>query len=218
MDRIKILSDLCRCYFHHWTCRLEEEIRTSEPRRFEIRFFGIMSILVATLILMYGTTFRGDPEITQILLIATMMLTIGITFGALMTGLRFKFWDMEIIETLLWTGASFGGILVVNQLVPIQFDVTGISPRLLGVLVGVSEELFFRVWLCGVASKFNQWGAILGSSAVWSAYHIARYGGSFNVLFLIFVAGCMLGWIYLNTKVADGVIFAHALVNWFALA
>lgn len=187
-------------------------------RGFQIRFFGIISILVATIVLMYGTTFRGDSEVVSILLTSVTMLTIGLTFGVLMTGVQFKFFDMRIVETILWTGMSFGGILLVNRLVPIRFDVTsGISEKWLGVLLGVAEELFFRVWICGFASKFSHWGAIVGSSAIWSAYHIARYGGSLNTLLLIFVVGCLLGWIYLKSKVADGVIFGHALVNYFAI-
>lgn len=126
---------------------------------------------------------------------------------------------MRIYESIMWGGASFAMILVLQRLIPITFETTApISPRLLGVLVGVGEECFFRVFLCGVGSKFSQWGGIIGSSAIWSAYHINRYGGNLNILLIIFLVGCALGWIYLQTKVADGVIFGHALVNFVALA
>lgn len=172
---------------------------------------------MATLILMYGATFRGDETVRGILLTSVMFLSIGLTFGTLMTGITFKFWDMRVYETLLWVAMSFGAIYIVNRLVPIQYVVTSpVSLRWLNVLQGVSEECFFRVWICGVASKFSTWGAIIGSSAIWSAYHIARYGGNLNVLLVVFCAGCILGWVYLESRFADGVIFAHALVNFIS--
>lgn len=172
---------------------------------------------MATVILMYGATFRGDEAVRGILLTSVMFLSVGLSFGALMTGIRFKFWDMRVYETILWTGMSFGAIFIVNRLVPIHFVVTSpISIKWLNVLLGVAEECFFRVWICGVASRYSTWGAIIGSSAIWSAYHIAHYGGNFNVLFIVFIAGCILGWIYLQTRFADGVILAHALVNYVA--
>jgi len=192
--------------------------RGNEQRGFELRFFGIIAVIGATVVLMYGATFRYDPEVVSILLTATVMLVIGLTFGVLMTGVKFKFRDMSILEPLLWGSMSFGLILLVNRLIPIQFNVTSpISAKYLGVLVGVSEELFFRVFLCGVGSMFNKWGGILGSSLIWSSYHIYRYGGSIETLFLIGVVGCILGWIYLTSKLGDGVIFAHALVNYVAI-
>lgn len=193
----------------------------SERRGFQIRFFGILSIIVAVLVLMYGATFRGDPEVSAILLTATVMLGIGLTFGVLMTGITFKFWDMSVVETLLWTGASFGMILVLQRIVPLTFEVTApISPRLLGVLVGVAEECFFRVFLCGVGYKLSnsELGASIGSGASWSAYHIPRYGDDPKILFIIFLVGCGLGYIYLKTRLADGVIFGHALVNYVAMS
>jgi len=192
----------------------------SERRGFQIRFFGILSILVAVLVLMYGATFRGDPEVSSILLTATVMLGIGLTFGVLMTGTTFKFRDMRVVETLLWTGASFGMILLLQRIVPLTFEITApISPRLLGVLVGVAEECFFRVFLCGVGSIMaGDIGGIIGSSAGWSAYHIPRYGDNLTILFIIFLVGCGLGLIYLKTKFADGVIFGHALVNYVAMS
>lgn len=177
-----------------------------------------MSILVATLVLVYGATYREDPVVAGTLLTGAFILTIGLTFGILMTGVEIRFMDMRMFETILWTSASFGCLYIVNQVVPIQFNVTSeISPRLLGVLVGVAEECFFRVWICGVASKFSETGAIVGSSMVWSGYHVARYGGQPQILILVFLCGLVLGWIYLKSRLGDGVIFAHALVNFIAV-
>ncbi|MBA7496191.1 hypothetical protein ES702_06789 [subsurface metagenome] len=122
---------------------------------------------------------------------------------------------MRIYETILWAGMSVCAIYIVHRFVPLELIVTSpISIKWLNVLQGVSEECFFRVWLCGVASRYSNFGAIVGSSAIWSAYHIARYGGSLSVLLILFCAGCILGWIYVNTRFADGVIFGHALHNY----
>lgn len=111
-------------------------------------------------------------------------------------------------------------IFFVNQLVPLRFDLATVDPRFFGVLIGVAEECFFRLFLCGVFFRMtdNVLLSIGVSSGVWSAYHIARYGGNFNILFVIFLSGCVLGLTFLYTRSADGPIFAHAVVNYIALA
>lgn len=188
-------------------------------RGFEIRFFGILTIILATVVLMYATTFRGDPEVTLTLILAVIFLVVGLTFGSLMTGIKFKFMDISIVPTLLSASISYGIMLIVNRFVPFQISVTSlISVQWLGVLVGIAEECFFRVWLCGIGSYFSEWGAIIGSSAIWSAYHIGRYGGgNWNFYPIIFLCGLGLGWTYLTFRIADGIFLSHGFWNYNAL-
>jgi membrane protease YdiL (CAAX protease family) len=182
---------------------------------------GTLAIVGALLIFLWILTFQV-ADLMYAIVTASFFLIGGLALGVSLVGVNFRlFFTKDIIPTIMLTGANVLVILFVNQLVPIRFDLTVINPQLFGVLVGVAEECFFRLFLCGFFYRIthNQWLAIGVSAVIWSGYHIARYGGQgAGVFILITISGFMLGATYLLTRNADAPIFAHALVNFIALA
>lgn len=186
---------------------------------FVIGFFGFMAIVSAFLILLFVSTF-GEQIPT--LLTAVVLMLVGLFMSFITSGIKFEpLSAKQFFKTLMWTAMSFVAMLIVNKYVPFTIELSiPLSARYFGVLMGVAEECFFRVWLCGmiyrmgIGGKYNPFIAIGASSLVWSIYHISRYGGSFNILMLIFFCGCILGASFIYSKQADSSILSHALVNW----
>lgn len=177
-----------------------------------------MAITSAIIILLYATTFK---EATTILLTAVTMLIVGLFMAFVTVGIQFQpFNTKQFFQTFLWTAMSFGAMLILNRYVPfkLQTDVA-LPEKYFAVLMGVVEECFFRVWICGMIYRMLQsaWIAIGASSLIWSVYHISRYGGSFNILLLIFMCGCVLGASLIYSRNADSCIIAHGCVNWIAI-
>jgi hypothetical protein len=182
-----------------------------------VGFLGSMAILSAVVIFLWGATFQTSNQWT--FLVAIIMLIAGLSLASLMVNLRFLgFAPQLFIETLLWTVVSCILIWIVNTTVPISFEVTPFSEQTFAVLMGVGEECFFRLFLCTFIKKFtgSQLLAIMASSVIWSLYHVARYGGNTGALFIVFMAGLVLGAVFFISKMGDGVIFAHGTINYIA--
>jgi len=178
-----------------------------------------MAIVLSLLIFMYHTTLEAEGS--NIVLSAVILLVVGLLFAWVMVGVKFEPFQLRtMVESLLWTAMSAVAIWMVNRYVPFTLDVGFVSTRLFSVLMGVAEESFFRLFLTTFMYKVTKlsWLAIGISSATWTIYHIGRYGGDINAFFVIFMAGLVLGFVMLYSKMADGVIFAHALVNYIATA
>jgi len=209
---------------HHCSCALfllEEEVRaisTGTSKPYKIGFLGTMALVGAVLIFMFLSTFPSEHSNT--LFGAVLMGVIGIAFAFIMVGLKVEpFQFADLVESVIWTGVSVGAIWIINATVPFNLDVAPLSSRLFSILMGVFEEAFFRVWLCTFIDKVTKqaWLAIIVSSGIWSVYHLQRYGGAgLGTFLVIFMAGCILGWVMLTSKMGDGVIFGHALVNFLA--
>jgi len=166
---------------------------------------------------MYATTF--NPENVNAFYVMVLLLIGGISLGVGMVGLRFEAFDTKrLFETVLWALLSFTMIFIVNRAVPVRIGISPVGETMFAILAGVAEECFFRLWLCTVTFKFTKSMviAILVSSLSWTVYHIQRYGGNWNVLLIIFGAGCVQGWIMLQSQMGDGPIFGHMLVNAIA--
>jgi len=194
----------------------------AQPKRepFTLGLFGTLSIIGALLIFLWLLTFQA-PEMLASLTTASFFLIGGLSLSFIMSGVKFEPFSMiRFSQTAIVTMLNVAVIFYVNTLVPISFEFATINPQLFGVLVGVAEECFFRLFLCGMFYRVSRSFiiAVVGSSIVWAGYHIARYGGNFNILFTIFLCGCVLGSTFLYTKSADGSIFGHAVVNYIALA
>jgi len=169
------------------------------------------------LIFMYASTFQ--PETINLLTAGVLLLVIGLVFGILMVGIAFKPFSFErLFESIIWTGLAFGIIYIVNKQVPFTLGVQVLNVRWYAVLMGVSEECFFRLFLTGFVYRISHSKllAIVLGAWVWTIYHMARYGGDTGALLVVLLAGFALGWVFLESKMGDGVIFAHALVNFIA--
>lgn len=191
---------------------------SESKRAYKIGFLGTIALAGAIIIFMYAGTFPSEHIWT--VYGAVLMTVIGLAFAYMMVGVKFEFFQFrDLAESIIWTAISVVAIWIVNKTVPFSLDVAPLSERLFSILMGVAEESFFRIWLCTFIDKYTRqsWLAIGVSSAVWSIYHINRYGGSgIGTFFVIFIAGCLLGWVLLASKRGDGVIFAHAVVNYLA--
>ena len=188
---------------------------SQSERPYRIGFLGTIALVGAVLVFMYAGTFQTDQ---WLIVQAVLFCAIGILFACVMVGVKFEPFQMrDLVESIVWTAVSFCAIWVINHTVPFRLEVAPISERLFSVLMGVAEESFFRVFLCTFIFKFTRqgWLAIGVSSAVWAIYHLERYGGwGMGAFVVIFLAGCVLGWVMLYSKMGDGVIFAHGAVNF----
>ena len=187
---------------------------------FTLGLFGFLTIVGALLIFLWISTFQ-IPELLYPLMTASFFLIGGLALSLALSRLqvtpfRLSNFLMSIVSMVL----NVVVIMYVNQLIPMRFEMAVVSPRLMGVLVGVAEECFFRLFLCLTLYRFtgNLIIAVGVSSAVWATYHIARYGAAVNVWLILFICGCVLGGTLLYTRSADGSVFGHAVVNYIALA
>lgn len=188
-------------------------------KNYVIGFFGNIAIGTAILIFGYGLTFR-DPDLTNQLLIALALLTTGLLMSFITVGFKWEGFSFKaMMPILLWTSLDMLAIFTVNRLIPFQMEISGLTPKLFAVLMGVAEECFFRLWLCPWMHKLTgeSWLAILVSSSAWSVYHIKRYGANFNLLAIVFLCGCVLGASIIYSKRLDPSVFAHGGVNFIAV-
>jgi len=188
--------------------------------QFNLGLFGTFAIVGALLIFLWLLTFQA-PEVLPSLVTASFFLIGGLSLSFVMVGVKLQPFSMgNFMNVVLASILNVVVIFYVNTLVPISFEFAVIDPQLFGVLMGVAEECFFRLFLCGLFFRFtrNFFISVVASSAVWTAYHIARYGGSVNALLVVFACGCILGATFLYLKTADASVFGHAVVNYIALA
>jgi membrane protease YdiL (CAAX protease family) len=186
----------------------------SQAKPYVVGFLGNIAVAFAILVFMYATTF--NPENVNAFYVMVMLLIGGISLAVAMVGVRFETFNSKyFFETVLWSVLSFTMIFIVNRTVPVRIGISPVGETLFAILAGVSEECFFRLWLCTAAFKFTRSTliAIIVSSLSWTIYHIGRYGGNWSVLLIIFGAGCVQGWIMLASRMGDGPIFGHMLVN-----
>lgn len=191
---------------------------TPQQKPFTIEFLGTMAIITALMIFMYASTFQ--PETINLLTSGVLLLVIGLTFGVLMVGVALKPFSFDrFLESLIWSCLAFAIIYFVNRNVPFTLGVQVLNARWYAVLMGVAEESFFRVFLTGFLWRIthSNFFAIVIGSFVWTIYHMARYGGDMGALFIVLISGFALGWVFLTSKMADPVIFAHGLVNFVAM-
>ena len=190
---------------------------TPQQKPFTLEFLGAMAIVTALLIFMYASTFQ--PKTTELLTAGVLFLMIGVTFGVLMVGVQFKPFSFErFFVSILWTALAVGIMYIVNRQVPFTVGPEVLSPRWYAVLMGVAEECFFRLFLTGFIYRIShsKFLAIVMGSSIWTTYHMARYGGDTGALLVVLLCGFALGWVFLESKIADGVIFAHGFVNFIA--
>lgn len=133
--------------------------------------------------------------------------------------------------SLLWVGAAciamiavFDGVafLLGRPLVApfmVEAYVNCAVPALLWLALVVAapvvEEVLFRSFLLqGLKdSAIRSWGAVILSSIAWTSLHA---GYDLYALATIFVAGLLLGFIWLRTRSVWLCIFMHALMNLIA--
>ena len=185
-----------------------------------IGFLGSIAIAAAFLMLMYALTFPIESKDSFVYM--ALLGVVGLAAGFAMVGFQLQPLDFKrFTQTIMWSGVSFCLIYLVNRMVPVHIDIAmPYGETMFSVLAGVAEELFFRVWLCTFIHKITHmmWLSAAVSGGVWALYHINRYGGSMNTLIMIGIVGFIQGFILLYSRMADGPIFGHMLVNYIATA
>lgn len=183
-------------------------------------FISVNLIIVAVVVYLYASTFTGSPAATRSLT-AVVILIAGLVMAFLVGKLQpdFKLSRKEWTNIVTWTAVSMGAIMAVNLIVKLKFDVTPIDNRLFSVLIGVSEEMFFRVFLTSwlVLLTGRLWGIVLGSS-VFTVYHFSVYSAMPSALLIIFSSGLIIGYAFVESRRASVPMLAHALINMLSVA
>lgn len=181
-------------------------------------FISWMMIVTALSIFLFTATYLEAPIALQGMF-AVIMLLAGISLGFILNGFKTdpSISSSEMFSMLLHTGLAIGAVILVNSVVQIYFAVEPMDQGLFSVLIGVSEECFFRLFLCTwLVRVTNVFIGSITSSAVWAIYHLNRYGGQWEVFWIIWLSGIVLSFILISSKRAGPVLLAHGLVNWIA--
>jgi len=101
--------------------------------------------------------------------------------------------------TMLGFAAIFGIGIVSPQVEKLPFlaqvDLTVTQAVMFASLIAIAEEQFFRGFLTNYLSKKSIFLGILGSAAVFAAFHLAVYGQSMAALFYVLASGVLLAWL-----------------------
>jgi len=96
----------------------------------------------------------------------------------------------------------------------VTIELTGIDAILYSVLMAVSEEQFFRGAITNfLLSMFPAPMAIMGSSAIFTAYHLAVYGTEIASMIYVFIGGLVLTWVAWRSERLSPSILAHCCNN-----
>jgi len=192
---------------------------SGQRKPYTVSLFGQIALAGAILVYLFSTTF--DPSSFNAFITMLAILIAGILLSAVMVGIRFiPFNTKSLLSDLLSTGIAFVSVYVINNVLPESLSTltnsTGspIGPISFGILSGVAEGWFFHLWLVAWLSDLaTPFVGIPASALCWAVFHIARYGGDMNMIWIIFVAGLPLGALTIYFRSNDGPVFGHMLVN-----
>lgn len=176
---------------------------------------SVSLIVLALTIFIYASTYL-ESEAYRASVVAVVLMVSGLVLAILLCGVKIdlKLSIRELSATLDWTIIAVGAILIVNRVAPFTLNVSPIPSNVFAVLMAVSEEVFIRVFLCTwFTMMVGKWLGIFASSMVWMVFHFFTYGSSLRALMIVFGAGCLLGYTYIQSRRASTVILPHALIN-----
>jgi len=186
-------------------------------QKYTVSFFGTIALIGAALLYLFSTTF--DPPTVAHFFTMILILVIGIVLAVVLVGVRFIGFSLKsLVQDAVATIASFFSLYLVNRVIPAEIGISPLGETAFGILAGVAEEWFFRLFLCAWIFKVTKspFLAIPASSLVWALFHLARYGGNMNLILIVFMAGLPLGIFTLYFRSADGPTFGHMIVNALA--
>jgi hypothetical protein len=188
--------------------------KNSPNQKYTVSFFSQVALVGASMLYLYSTTF--DPAQVSHFFTMILILVMGIVLAVTMVGVKFVGFNAKTLLTdAIATTVCVVSIVMVNRLVNINLGISPIGELAFGILAGVAEEWFFRLFLCAWVYKVTRsmLVAVPVSAMVWAVFHIARYGASMDTLWLVFFAGLPLGAVTLMFRSADGPTFGHMIVN-----
>ena len=172
-----------------------------------------------------------------VLYLSTFQTTAVILFPAilLISGIMLQFFLLRKVETVdsvfqeetawnigYYTLVALAGIGLGNLIspalakaTPIQkMQLTGMDALLYSVLIAIAEEQFFRGAITNfLLTMLPPSMAILGSAAIFTAYHLAVYGTELSALIYVFVGGAVLAFVAYRSGRLSPSILAHCLNN-----
>jgi len=178
-------------------------------------------IVTATMIFLFGTVFVG----TQTSLLANGAITImiaGLTLGIVFNTYRFDLTlsMKELSQTVTWTVACMGAVLAINFATPqfSEIELSGFNPRLFGVLIAVSEEMFFRGFLLPWLHRLTKSSllAVLLCASAFAAFHLNVYQADVSALLVVLGGGVVLSYATLQTKRLTPATLGHVGINFLA--
>jgi len=178
---------------------------------------SIAATTAAVMISVYISTFDLGlvSLMPAILLVAGIALQLqGIGFEEPVEG---EVFSTEGFETVMYgvlaiAVISIGGFLTARLPLSTQLSVT--DAMLLGSLMAVAEEQFFRGYVTQwLISKMGPSPGILLGAVIFTVYHLAVYHTSIENLLYVLIAGMILGWTCNKTGRISPAILAHCINN-----
>ena len=126
-------------------------------------------------------------------------------------------WNIGFYTLLALAGIGLGSIIspALAKAVPVQkMQLTGMDAVLYSVLISIAEEQFFRGAITNfLLSMFPPSMAVLGSAAIFTAYHLAVYGTEASALIYVFVGGAVLAFVAYRSGRLSPACLAHMFNN-----
>jgi len=187
-----------------------------------------LTVLAASQLLFLGTF---GPAVVGVAVFVLAIMLVGIVL-AMWLGMAERDESIDPVERrdlLIWSmvGLATIGLLNLLQLFKpaagtilstglanVAEDARALVSRMLGVLVAVAEEQFFRGALTNLFIRaVGSAGAIILSGAVFSIYHLAVYGGQPITMAIVAGAGSILAFTAIRTGRVSTPMIAHVANN-----
>ena len=197
----------------------EAELLFKEQRKVKLDIIALFWIVLAILIALYGTTYVDiEPSMASKNLISSQILIAGlfltyITVGVVWSDIRYE----KSFFPLVFAGLA--GVMISNVASKFTASSVSVPPALFSVLIGISEETFFRGFVQSLAESLtnNTIFAIIISSAIFTTYHFAVYSGTPQALFVMFGAGLVLGTVFSLSRRLSINYTCHGIYNLLAM-
>lgn len=109
------------------------------------------------------------------------------------------------------------GTVLSTALLNVSEDARMLVSRMLGVLIAVAEEQFFRGALTNIFLRnLGSAGAVVLSGVIFGVYHLAVYGSQPTTLFIVAAAGSILAYAAIKTGRVSTPMIAHVANNVLA--
>jgi len=188
-----------------------------------VRLDWIVCLLIVTgaLIFLFGTVFIGTETSTLANGAITIML-VGLTFSSVFrTYTRdLNLSKKELAQITTWTFISMGAVLAINFATPplSQLPLVGFDPRQFAVLIAISEETFFRLFLLPWLYRLTRIAllAVFLCASLFAIFHLKMYGGDTKALIIVLGGGVILSYATLETRRLTPATLGHCLINFLA--
>ena len=178
-----------------------------------------MSMAAILILLYFGLAY---PTFTYDYWVAFAFWTIGF-FGSLFLGITKRTTALSIpklLTTAVFTAILLVIFIVINEVyaVAVEAQQVLIAEKLVSAAIGISEELFFGVFLLGLLINllsFPRFISILASSGVHTYYHVARGGFDPLLLWVFFMSFTLARTVYVYFWPRVSIILgAHGFWNF----